>query len=78
MVNNKINNCMKVINLLFKFLGVIGAGFLGIMGVFTFITNVFGIFIAKVSLVVATVIIITILGMIYNRFATIKQMNLKG
>ena len=76
-MNEKVNNCLKTIDKLFKWLSLTGIGFLGLIGIFTFVKNLFGMYIAKIALIVLAILMIGISYMIYDRFVIIKEINLK-
>ena len=76
-MKEKIEICLKVINLLFKLLGILGAGFLSLVGLYSFIGGEFGLLVAKVSLTICAIFIAITLLLIYDRFSIIKEM-IKG
>ena len=73
-MREKIEVCLEVINLLFKLLSILGAGFLSLVGLYSFIGGEFGLLVAKVSLIICTVFIVITLLLIYDRFSIIKKM----
>ena len=73
----EIELCLNVIERYFTFLKILGTGFMTILGVHSIIKDIFGIIIAKATLiVVALSIVITILT-IFRKFAIIKTIREK-
>jgi hypothetical protein len=68
-----INICFNAIDKYFTFLKIIGGGFLAILGVYSFIKDIFGEIIAKGSLMVSVMLIAIIILTIFDKFNIIKQ-----
>jgi len=77
MKKEQIEICIKMIELRFKWLNILGVGFLALIGIYNFLSEEFSVIIAKMILVVIGFVIIYVVLTIEKKFAIIKEINLK-
>jgi hypothetical protein len=73
-INKQIEVCFKSIQTLYKFLAILGAGLLGTIGIFSFITSTFGVIASKGMVVFESIVILNVIILIFSKFAIIKKL----
>ncbi len=77
MTKEQIEICIKMIELRFKWLNILGLGFLSLIGIYNFLSEEFSVIIAKMLLVVLGFMIVYVVLSIEKKFAIIRKLNLK-
>jgi len=74
----KINNCLTMIDKLYIFLKIIGSGLVIVIGLYSFIKEEFSITIAKVLITLGFTVIVVIILTLARKYYTMVKLNTKG